>query len=140
MFKEYQIEKVFMGRLKKDEDLFLGLSKFLEEHGIKSGKIEGIGAVSEGKVGYYDQFKKKYCEINIPEPMEVLSLLGNVSLKEGKAFPHCHIIFGNSKGDVKGGHLLEGCKVFAFEFVVTEFDGAALVRGFDEETKLPLWN
>ena len=140
MYKKYGLENIFMGRLPQGSDLYKGLQSFLEEHNIKAGTVEGIGALRKACLGYYDQDSKKYCSIDIEEPMEVLSLLGNISLKEGKAFPHCHIILGDKNGSTRGGHLMEGCSVFAFEFVIKQFDGASLVRGFDKETRLSLWN
>jgi predicted DNA-binding protein with PD1-like motif len=140
MFKEYKVENILMGRIEKDKDLFLEIQLILEKQNIKSGIVKGIGAIQKGVVGYYDQINKKYVSIDINEPMEVLSLIGNISLKEGKPFPHCHVTLGDSHGNVKGGHLMEGCKVFAFEFTIIKFDGAALIRGFDKETHLPLWS
>jgi predicted DNA-binding protein with PD1-like motif len=139
MFKEYNTVKTFMGRLPKGTDLLTELTEFLEKKGIKSGTVKGIGAIEYGVVGFYNQLKKEYIKIDIQKPMEVLGLIGNVSLKEGRPFPHCHVVLGDEKGDVKGGHLMEGCRVFAFEFVIKQFEGSALVRGFDEETRLPLW-
>ena len=139
MFKRYDIKDIFVGRFKKDEDLFIALKDFLKKNNIKNGIIEGIGAVQNATVGYYNQTEKVYHSIEINEPMEVLTLTGNISLKEGEAFPHCHITLGDYRGNVKGGHLLEGCKVFAFEFTIMSFDGAALIRSFDPETHLPLW-
>ena len=139
MYKTYTIEKTIMGRINKDEDLLLAINSFLLENKIKAGKIEGIGAIQRGNIGFYNQDTKKYQTINI-EPMEIVSLIGNVSLKEGKPFAHCHISLADENGDIKGGHLMEECIVFAFEFIVTVFEGTALIRGFDEATKLPLWN
>ena len=139
MFKNYTINETIMGRIKKDADLLFEINSFLLNNEIKAGKIEGIGAIQKGQVGFYNQETKEYQTITIDKPMEIVSLIGNVSLKEGKPFAHCHISLADENGNIKGGHLMEGCVVFAFEFVITVFDGSALVRGFDEETKLPLW-
>ncbi len=139
MYKTYSIENTFLGRFKKDEDLRQALIDFLEKNNIRSGIISGIGALQKAVLGYYNQKEFKYQSIEINKPVEVVSLSGNISLKEGHPFPHCHIVVSDENGDVKGGHLLKGCSIFAFEFSIVSLDGAALVRGFDEETKLPLW-
>ncbi len=139
MFKTYSVENSFLGRFKKGEDLFESFCKFLEDNNIKSGFISGIGALEKAVLGYYDQKKFKYSSIEVNTPVEVVSLIGNISLKEGHPFPHCHIIVSDEQGNTKGGHLMEGCKIFAFEYSIISYEGAALVRGFDEDTKLPLW-
>ena len=139
MFKSYSIDNNFLGRFNKGDDLFKSLSLFLENNNIKSGVISGIGALQKASIGFYNQKEFKYKTININKPVEVVSFIGNISLKEGHPFPHCHIVVADENGETKGGHLLEGCIVFAFEFSIVSFDGAALVRGFDNETKLPLW-
>ena len=139
MFKNYTIEKTIMGRITKDIDLLESINSFLLENEIKAGKIEGIGAIQKGKIGFYNQQTKKYQTVIIDKPMEIVSLIGNISLKEGKPFAHCHISLADENGNIKGGHLMEGCIIFAFEFVITVFEGTALIRGLDEETKLPLW-
>ena len=139
MFQSYTVDKTIMGRINKDDDLLVSINSFLLGNKIQTGKIEGIGAIQKGCIGFYNQDTKEYQTISVNKPMEVVSLIGNVSLKEGNPFAHCHISLADENGDIKGGHLMEGCVVFAFEFVVTVFDGSALIRGFDEETKLPLW-
>ena len=139
MFRNYTIKKTIMGRIDNGKDLLSEINSFLTKHNIKAGKIEGIGAIQKGNLGYYNQENKEYQTIVINSPMEIVSLLGNISLKQGKVFSHCHISLADGHGNVKGGHLMEGCVVFAFEFIITVFDGTALIRGFDEATKLPLW-
>jgi hypothetical protein len=100
----------------------------------------GIGAVQKATIAYYDQKQIKYRDIMLNEPMEIVSLHGNVSLKDGKPFVHAHVVLGDEKGNVRGGHLLPGgTPVFACELTIDEFDGPELVREFDEITGLALW-
>ena len=48
-------EKSFLIRLMKGEDILLSLQKFCREHQeIGAGKINGIGAVSQAVLGFYD--------------------------------------------------------------------------------------
>lgn len=138
MIKNFNVKKVFQGRLLKGEEIISGLNKFLKENSIKAGLISGIGAVRRVKIGYYDQSEKKYISHDFNEPMEILSLKGNISLKDNEIFPHIHIVLSKKDFSCIGGHLYEA-EVFAFEFEIIEFEGNYFERGFDEETGLFLW-
>jgi hypothetical protein len=77
---------------------------------------------------------------DLKKPMEILSLMGNVSLKDDKPFVHAHITLADARGVAMGGHLAEGTIVFACEFMIEEYiSDRALVRYFDEKTGLFLW-
>jgi predicted DNA-binding protein with PD1-like motif len=82
----------------------------------------------------------KYKDVDLSEPMEIVSLYGNISLKDGKPFVHAHVVLSDEKGNARGGHLLPGSSpVFACEITIEEFEGPELIRGFDERTRLALW-
>jgi Predicted DNA-binding protein with PD1-like DNA-binding motif len=138
MIKQFKIKRVLQGRFYKGEEIVSSIIKFLKENSIISGLISGIGAVTRAKVGYYDQSEKNYISREFNEPMEILSLKGNVSIKDGEPFPHIHIVLSKEDFSCIGGHLYEA-EVFAFEFEVIEFDGISFERAFDEDTGLFLW-
>ena len=138
--KELSFEgKVYMGRILHGQDLINSLQTIVGELGISLGRIEGIGALERATVGYYDQILHEYKWIQIEHPMEVLSLQGNISLKDGVPFVHAHLVLGNEKGKCFGGHAGEGCRVFAFEYIIFPFSGPALERCLDKDTELYLW-
>ncbi|MEW6242899.1 MAG: PPC domain-containing DNA-binding protein [Bacillota bacterium] len=137
--KEYGVKRVFMGRLKPGDDLLLSLEAALKEAQVTMGSLTLIGALRSATVGYYDQDKREYLEIKYPRHLEILSGVGNISRKDGKLMVHCHVTLGDSEGRAFGGHLLPGTEVFACEYMVFEFDGPVLERGFDDDTGLSLW-
>ncbi len=129
-----------MGRVPQGEDLLGYLNQLCLTEGIEAGQVSAIGAVAKAKIGFYDQGKQEYGFLDFNEPMEIVSLLGNVSLKDGKPFVHAHITLGDHEGRLFGGHLAEGAPVFACEFILTKFSSdQAFVRGLDQGTGLPLW-
>ncbi|MDI1472434.1 MAG: DNA-binding protein [Thermodesulfovibrio sp.] len=138
MIKNFNVKRVLQGRLYKGEEIVSSIVKFLKEKSITSGLISGIGAVTRVKIGYYEQREKKYISHEFNEPMEILSLKGNVSIKDGEPFPHIHIVLSKEDFSCIGGHLYEA-EVFAFEFEVIELDGISFERDFDEDTGLFLW-
>lgn len=131
---------VYMGRLPYEGDLLEELTKFVVDKGIRGGQIQVIGAVKKTVVGFYDQEKRQYFTIKIDKPMEILSLIGNISIKDGSPFIHAHITLADENGKSWGGHLMAGTVVFAGEFIIRELEGDDLVRAYDEETGLTLWD
>ncbi|WP_353684251.1 PPC domain-containing DNA-binding protein [Thermodesulfovibrio sp. 3907-1M] len=138
MIKKFSVKRVLQGRLFLGEEIVSGIVKLLKENAITSGLISGIGAVKKASIGYYDQSEKKYVSQEFNEPMEIVSLKGNISIKDGEPFPHIHIVLSKEDFSCIGGHLYEA-EVFAFEFEIIEMEGNSFIRGFDEETGLFLW-
>lgn len=138
MLKDFKFKKIIQGRLFKGDEIISEITKILKKKEINAGLISGIGAVSKAKIGYYDQKTRKYMSKEFCEPMEILSLKGNVSLKDGEPFAHVHIILSKEDYTTIGGHLFEA-SVFAFEFEIIELDGNSYDRGYDEDTGLFLW-
>ena len=138
--KQQKINKIIWLEVKHGEDLLKSITDFCIEKNIKSGFISVIGALQKAKFGYYSQGEKKYYENTKDEPVEIISGLGNISVKEGKPFVHIHISVADNKGNVFGGHLNPGCIVFAAECAIFELEGDLLERKFDEVTGLSLWD
>ncbi len=129
-----------MGRLAKGDDLLGALSGVAREHGITLGEVQAIGAVSRARVGYYHQAERKYYFLELAQPLEIVALTGNISLKDGEPMVHAHVTLSDSAGRAFGGHLAEGTLVFACEFAIQEYRSeTALVRQMDEPTGLFLW-
>jgi len=133
-------KKVNWVQIKTGEDLLESITQFCQENNIQAGIVLAIGALQKAKFGYYDQKEKIYLENSIEEPVEIVSCLGNISLKEGKPFVHAHISLANKEGKVFGGHLNPGCTVFACECSIIELEGKNLERKFEQITGLSLWD
>jgi len=140
---KYSIKDIFVGKGDYQADLLEQINQFCRENDIKTGMVSAIGAVENIKLGYYKQDVKQYVTLdeNLSDkgPFEIVHCTGNVSLKDGKPFCHLHIVVSDREGKCFGGHLMPGVKIFALEFVVQSFEGTAMQRGIDSETKLPLW-
>ncbi|MCX8030410.1 MAG: DNA-binding protein [Thermodesulfovibrionales bacterium] len=138
--KDYKLVNIYQGRLNKDDELISSLVNLLKDKNIYLAKIEGIGAVSSACLGYFDVHSKKYREIKLDENMEIVSLLGNVSLKDGNIFTHIHVVLSREDFSIIGGHLFSPTIVYAFEYQVFHFEGDELIRIYDEDTGLFLWS
>jgi predicted DNA-binding protein with PD1-like motif len=131
--------RVLMGKLPKGADLLEALTDVCRRENVRLAKVEALGAVRRAQVGFYDQTRRAYETMGLDGAMEILSLSGNVSLRDDAAVVHIHAIFGDRSGRAYGGHVMPGCEVFACEYAITVLEGAELSRAFDEATGLPLW-
>ncbi|CAO0820532.1 conserved hypothetical protein [Desulfarculales bacterium] len=102
--------------------------------------MRAVGAVvTRARSGYYDQAARVYSFMDLNHDLEILALMGNVLLKDGKPFVHVHVTLGNYQGRTFGGHLAESCEVFACEFEIEQNAGdKPLERGWGELTGLML--
>ncbi len=139
MLRTYELKEICQESLKKGEDLTKGLIAVLKDRDITAGAISGIGAVSKARLGYFNARTKKYEERIFEESLEIVSLKGNVSYKDGEIFPHLHAVLSRRDFSAFGGHLFHDTLVYAFEFEIIAFTGASFKRGFDEDTGLFLW-
>ncbi|MBI4642209.1 MAG: DNA-binding protein [Deltaproteobacteria bacterium] len=132
--------RCFMGRLAKGDDLLQALEKFCQEQNITLGEVRALGAVTRARVGFYNQEERKYYFLDLDQPLEILALVGNISLKDGKPMVHAHVTLADAEGRAWGGHLTEGTPVFACEFALHEYlADKPLARQNDPETGLMLW-
>ncbi len=135
---EYDTCKELMVRIRHDADLIQSVLELARGKEIGAGSFTAIGALKRAKLGYYDQKNRKYREIMIEAPHELVSCVGNVSLSEGRPFVHAHVVLADEKGNTKAGHLLAGI-VFAAEVHLRQLEGPKLERKLDEVTNLWLW-
>ncbi len=131
--------RIFLERLPHNVDLLQWLTEFAIKNRMQLATFSVIGAVKKAVVAFYDQREKTYREVSIEENLEILSCLGNASIKENRPFSHCHATFANKRGETFGGHLANGTIVFAAEAFFQEILGRELVREHDPVTGLALW-
>ena len=115
-----------------------GLLSFASETDVRTSRVNGIGAFSECSIAFFDRDSRAYEEIPVSEQVEVLSLLGNITLgPEGRHRLHVHVTLGRRDGSTLGGHFLDGRVWPTLEVFVTETTGT-IARAVDEDSGLPL--
>jgi len=80
-------------------------------------------------IAWYDQERRTYREVKVEEPVEVTSLIGNLTIREGRPFVHVHVVLGDSSCRSYAGHLISA-RVFMLELLVIELP--PLERAYDE--------
>ena len=139
MMKKISTQQAYMGKLQHGADLLEEITQTCNRESIRLGRIQAIGAVQRARLAYYNQKSREYRFFTIDQPMEILNLSGNISLKDGEPMVHAHITLADDAGNAYGGHVAPGTVIFACEIVIESFEGPAFEREFDEETGLPLW-
>ncbi len=120
----------FFIRLDQGEEVIKVLTEFALGNGIKSGSIQGIGAVKDVTLGYLDLHTKQYLKRSYSEEMELISLLGNITILNNKPFLHCHATCSGSDFRPVSGHLFTATVTATGEFSVIQSEGE-LIRCFD---------
>ena len=129
----------FVVSIDNHQEMVAALAAFCEEQGILAGEVTGIGAVNHAVLRFLDPATKKYVDKTFEEQMEISSLVGNISEKDGKVYLHLHANFGRRDYTVIGGHLLCCTLNGACELVVKKF-GCKVGRRFDESIGLNLYD
>lgn len=107
----------------RGDDVLSELVRFADEERVRSGSLRGIGGFSKATLGYFVREQKAYEPIPVDEQVEVLSLLGTLSMMDGKPQAHMHATVGFRGGSVKGGHVEAGTVWPTLEIFVTEYSG-----------------
>jgi predicted DNA-binding protein with PD1-like motif len=129
--------RTFILILKTGEEIAASLKTFAEENHLSNGSFKAIGALSGAKVGWFNWETKKYeIAAQFEEQIEVLSLIGDIALQDGKPVVHAHLIVGRRDGTAHGGHLIEAHVRPMLEVVLTE--SGALQKKLDPESGLAL--
>ena len=68
--------------------------------------INGIGQLENSIIGYFDG--ENYIKKKIEEPVELVSLQGNIGMDGKKHIIHAHAALALKDGTILGGHLMTG--------------------------------
>ena len=124
--------------LAKGDNINKTFESFAEVKGVGCAWINGIGALENPEIGYYSLEDKSYYRKTFKGEYELTSLIGNITLKEGKPFSHTHITFSDTEFRVFGGHLFNANITAAGEFIM-QFGSDEINREMNAEIGLPLW-
>ncbi|MDH4070610.1 MAG: DNA-binding protein [Ignavibacteria bacterium] len=102
------VKRTVRGRIQEHDDLFQGIIRIARENRCMHARITGSGTVRSATLVTYDQKSMTHSEVVVPEPMEILSMYGTVTERDGEPLPHVHLVLSDQHGNGKGGHLLPG--------------------------------
>lgn len=121
------------------DEVIAGLKQLAREYKLTASHFTAIGAFQEVTLGFFDLAEKTYRQTIVHEQVEVLSLIGDISLKDADPQIHVHAVVGKADCTTLGGHLVRGIVRPTLEVVLTE-SPSHLHRKFNAEFGLPLIN
>lgn len=125
--------------LEQGEDIVEAVTDIARDKNGKFGTVRGIGACSEVELNFYNLETKTYEKKLIQEPLELTSLLGNISHIDDQPFAHLHATFGTNKYETYSGHLSKATVSATAEIVIT-MTNLDINRKFNDEIGLNLLN
>jgi predicted DNA-binding protein with PD1-like motif len=138
------LKDLIFARFNAGKDLLASIKEVVKEHQVKAGMLTVIGAVDRAQYGFYHPHQKVYTNLKwSPSPesspaLEIVSCIGNIAILDDEVVVHAHITFTGEKGEIVGGHLLEGCRVNpTAELTLLKADGI-LHRKRNEDLNLAL--
>jgi len=135
--KSRQIDGNWLLRFELGDDFIEQITAWASLNNVNSGFFHGLGGAIEVTLGFYSLAEKQYHFIDIEEPLEIVSLHGNLAQKDDALKIHAHGVVADSAFKTKGGHIKNMVTGPTLEVLVTPFS-QTLQRRPDEEIGLDL--
>jgi len=103
------------------DELASELKQFAKKEKLGGSSFQAIGAFQSVRLGWFNWESKEYeTSVALDEQVELLSLIGDVALKDGEPQVHAHVVVGKRDGSAHGGHLQKAvvrptCEVILIE-------------------------
>jgi predicted DNA-binding protein with PD1-like motif len=130
-------ERTIAAILDRGDEVMSSLQRCAVEFGLVASRITAIGAFERATVGYFDWQTKTYEPIAVDEQVEVLSLVGDITLDGSQPKVHAHVVLGRRDGSTVGGHLLEAHVRPTLEVMIVDAP-SYLRREFDPASGITL--
>jgi uncharacterized protein len=113
--------KTFAVILDTGDEILSSLKSFARTEHLAGSSFKAIGALSAVDLGWLNWETRKYeTAVKLQEQVELLSLIGDIALKDDEPQVHAHLVIGRQDGTAHGGHLLSATVRPTCEIVITE--------------------
>ena len=103
------------------DEILSSLKSVARTEHLAGSSFKAIGALSNVELGWFNWETREYqTAVKLEEQIELLSLIGDIALKDGKPQVHAHLVIGRRDGTAHGGHLLSATVRPTCEIVITE--------------------
>lgn len=131
-------------RLDKGDEIISSLTEVCKKEQINTASVSGIGGCGEIEVGTYMIDKQDYKVQHMTGMFEMISLTGNITLKDNCPFPHVHSLFSyldeNGVSKLAGGHLKKAVILLTGEIVINPVTNGAIKRVKDNTSGICIWD
>jgi predicted DNA-binding protein with PD1-like motif len=130
-------DNAYVLRFDIGEEVVQELLAFCGTERITAGWINMLGATNNVVLSYYNLATKQYEDHAIQEDLEVVGVVGNVGLLEGKPALHLHGTFADKDLKTAGGHIKSLIVSATIEVHLVRLAGV-ISRSYDSKTGLNL--
>lgn len=130
-------QKTYAIILESGEEAMEQIKAFTRKLNLSASRFTAIGAFSDTTVGFFDFSIKDYKKNRFNQQMEVVSLVGDISVYKNEYKVHAHVVLADEKGAAYGGHLIKATVHPTLEIILDE-SPLYLKREMDENSGLPL--
>jgi predicted DNA-binding protein with PD1-like motif len=102
-----RFDERFIVRIEAGERVVASLLDFLRREGVGFANLSAAGALRSARIGFWKPDQRAYDYREFDEQLEVVSFVGNASVRDGEPFLHLHVALGRADLSVVGGHLDE---------------------------------
>lgn len=115
-------------RLHPGDDLRQCLTQFAHDRQLQAGCVlTAIGSLHPATL----RFANQPDATTLDDWFEVITLAGTLSVHG----VHLHMAIANQRGEMLGGHLMDGCLIYTTaEIVIAELAGVVFERAIDYQT------
>ena len=86
--------RTFAVVMEKGDEAAGALSAFAHDHHLTGAGLTAVGAFREATLAYFDPESMSYEEIPVREQVELVSLVGDIALRDGEPALHAHVVLG----------------------------------------------
>ncbi len=133
-----RFDNTIVARIDRGEEILAELEQIARKEGVRLAQISALGAVGDFTVGVFRTAEKQYRAERYTGDWEIVSLVGNITQRNGEYYAHLHMSAGGTDGAVVGGHLNSARVSATCEMFITVLDGT-VERRFDSDTGLNLF-
>ena len=97
----------YVVRMDRGEEIIATLTALCEQEEIHLATVEALGAVDRAVVSVYDVPTKVFSRKEFSGAMEMASLTGSITRKDGAPYIHLHVTVCDQELNAHGGHANE---------------------------------
>lgn len=122
----------------RGKEVITSLTSYAKDNSLNTAWLmSGLGGSSKAVISWYDPKTREYVDQTLTEPLEIISLSGNLSMVDGEPFWHVHGTLGRRDYSTVSGHIKSLTIGLTGELLITPLE-TPMTRRYDDATGLKL--
>lgn len=131
-------DKYFI-RVYPGQNLVAAVKNLAQQEKITLATISGLGSLKSATLGFFNPDTKEYQQKVIAEPLEMASLVGNITMKDAEPVLHFHTTVAGANYQALAGHMVEATVSLTAELVLKKINGR-IEKTFNNQLGLNLFD